>query len=330
MDRSAAGSPAATYIEVLAGLRRTSGLSQKELALRMGVVPSYISHVESGRHRPTAEFTWRAEDALDGQGRLTEAFEQYWRAVHKPDTAVPLRRPQMPGAELVVEHEEAGVRLDAAGYYRVTLVRQVRNVGQRPLIRFPTRIAADAYPDDTPCSTAFYQHHPVTVDGSGFWATLNGEPTSWTMARDRPAYKKINIEFAPGGTPQPVYPGSVAELACGYTLHWSQWGDWFGREIRWPTRRLSVALTFPRKLGAHPAGQENSWTTDRDLRLDAGAEADGVAVTYRWTTVSPVLGTQYRFTWSFRRAPEHRRARPDAVHRHEQCACPVPTTATAA
>lgn len=321
MHTSATGSAAAPYIEVLVGLRRHHGLSQKELAQRMGRDPSYISHIEGGRHAPTAEFTWRAEDVLDSPGTLTAAFADYWRAMHGVNVAAPTRLAQPHSVELIIEHEQADISLDACGFYRVRLTRQIRNVGLYPITYFPTRIAADAYPGDGGCSQTFYEQNPITADSAGFYATVDGMPTRWATIEERPSYKRIHIELAPDYIPQPLYRGACVEIVCGFRLHWTYWGDWLGREVRWPTRKLSVSLTFPRTLGARPAGQEISWTADRPVTLTTGAGLHDV--TYEWSVVNPVLRTQYRFAWSFLQATAHRRACPAAVHRHDRCACPV-------
>lgn len=47
--------------------RAMLGLSQRELAERMGTTPSVISRIESGRHRTSTETMRRLAQALDGQ-----------------------------------------------------------------------------------------------------------------------------------------------------------------------------------------------------------------------------------------------------------------------
>jgi ribosome-binding protein aMBF1 (putative translation factor) len=49
-------------------LRRAKlGLSQRDLAKRMGTTPSVISRIESGHHRTSTETIRRLAQALDGQ-----------------------------------------------------------------------------------------------------------------------------------------------------------------------------------------------------------------------------------------------------------------------
>ncbi|MEV0317143.1 helix-turn-helix domain-containing protein [Streptomyces sp. NPDC050658] len=40
-------------------------MSKRTLALAMGFDPSYVSHVESGRHNPSEEFSRLADEALN-------------------------------------------------------------------------------------------------------------------------------------------------------------------------------------------------------------------------------------------------------------------------
>ena len=49
----------------LARWREVRGMSKRALALAMGFDPSYISHMESGRHKPSEEFARLADEALN-------------------------------------------------------------------------------------------------------------------------------------------------------------------------------------------------------------------------------------------------------------------------
>jgi ribosome-binding protein aMBF1 (putative translation factor) len=50
--------------------RAKLGLSQRDLAKRMGTTPSVISRIESGHHRTSTETIRRLAQALDGQAVL--------------------------------------------------------------------------------------------------------------------------------------------------------------------------------------------------------------------------------------------------------------------
>jgi ribosome-binding protein aMBF1 (putative translation factor) len=54
--------------------RARLGLSQQELAHRMGTTPSVISRIESGQHRTSAETMRRLAEALEGHAVLGFEF----------------------------------------------------------------------------------------------------------------------------------------------------------------------------------------------------------------------------------------------------------------
>ncbi|KUL26692.1 helix-turn-helix domain-containing protein [Actinoplanes awajinensis] len=287
------------FATTLTRLRETRQLSKKDLAARMGFDPSYVSHVEGGRHRPTLEFARRAEVVLDGGGALMRTFQEPGTAAPGTAAGWPIGGTASLGSELFVEQEDSDLRLADDGYYEITISRTIRNIGQRPLTRFPTRIEVDAFPADPARSHSFYRDNPVTLAETAFWARFDGEPTAWRVVRDRDAYKKIEIFFEPSRSLRPVYPGQSAVVTCGYRVHHRKWGAWFTREIRWPTMRISGSLTFPRHTGARLSGRRVSWTGDQPLgEAPARSEsADGTVFT--WTVTSPTLANLYHFQWRF-------------------------------
>ncbi|UZJ33174.1 helix-turn-helix domain-containing protein [Streptomyces endophytica] len=62
--------------------REAHGLSKRGLARAMGFDPSYISHIESGRHAPTEEFARLAEQILNAG----DAIWRCWRDYHAART----------------------------------------------------------------------------------------------------------------------------------------------------------------------------------------------------------------------------------------------------
>jgi transcriptional regulator with XRE-family HTH domain len=54
-------------------LRRRHGISQEELARRVGTTKSAISRLESGRHWPNVETLWRIAEAVGA--RLVISFD---------------------------------------------------------------------------------------------------------------------------------------------------------------------------------------------------------------------------------------------------------------
>lgn len=74
VDDAALGA-AATYALELQRWRERRGLSKQKLADRMAYDRSYVSHIESGKQRPTEAFTKLAEEALDTSGALWACWE---------------------------------------------------------------------------------------------------------------------------------------------------------------------------------------------------------------------------------------------------------------
>ena len=74
------------------------GMSKKQLAAAMGFDPSYVSHVEAGRHRPTEDFARRAEAILQTGGQLWQRFRAYdeLRSGQRARLGVPVRDPPVP------------------------------------------------------------------------------------------------------------------------------------------------------------------------------------------------------------------------------------------
>src|SRR5687767_173130 len=105
---------AEAFASELARWRVDRGMTKKQLAARMGFDPSYISHIEGRRHRPTEEFARRAEAVLSARGAIWRRFQEYAEARQaRAPTTVLAREPAVPnqwlppGAGLVVELEEA-------------------------------------------------------------------------------------------------------------------------------------------------------------------------------------------------------------------------------
>lgn len=69
--------------------REVRGLAKRELARRMAFDPSYVSHVESGRHKPTEDFARRAEETLN-------AGKAIWKRWLDFETAKPARHHRRP------------------------------------------------------------------------------------------------------------------------------------------------------------------------------------------------------------------------------------------
>jgi transcriptional regulator with XRE-family HTH domain len=287
------------FADALARLRTSRGLNKKTLARMMGFDPSYVSHVENCRHRPTLEFAARADAVLQTNGELAAAFDAFLAETQTHDGPSPrtTRAAARMRAGLVVRREEAALTLTEDGYYHIRILRDVHNAGDQPVTRFPVRIDVDAHPADPHRSRLFYRDNPITLTELDFRATFDGEPSRWELVEDRDAYKKIYVWFEPGGLPAPIYPGHSATIVCSYRVHATKWGNWFEREIRWPTEQLSVHLRFPVGLDVSLTGREVTWSGDRTLPSQpTAATRDGVT-DFSWSMTVPALTNQYHFDW---------------------------------
>jgi len=81
------------FAAALVRWRDMRGLTKKQLAAVMGFDPSYVSHVEARRHRPTEDFARRAESALGAGGELVRLFREFDEA--RQATLAPRPRPEV-------------------------------------------------------------------------------------------------------------------------------------------------------------------------------------------------------------------------------------------
>ncbi|MCW2642154.1 MAG: putative polypeptide deformylase, partial [Dactylosporangium sp.] len=111
-------------------------MSKKHLAAAMGFDPSYVSHVEARRHRPTEDFARRAEAVLHADGAIWQRFREYddLRASSRVRAGTVSRDPPVleqwlpPGTGLIVEREIAELSyLD--GEYMCRVRRALYNAG---------------------------------------------------------------------------------------------------------------------------------------------------------------------------------------------------------
>src|SRR3954468_22791236 len=84
------------FSSALVQWRAQRRLTKKQLAAEMGFDPSYVSHVEARRHRPTEDFARRAETALQAGGLIWQRFREYEDARQAP-AAVPRPRTEVGG-----------------------------------------------------------------------------------------------------------------------------------------------------------------------------------------------------------------------------------------
>ncbi|WP_280413439.1 helix-turn-helix domain-containing protein [Nocardia asiatica] len=288
--------------------RDVKGLAKKALASRMGFDASYVSHIESGRHRPTEDFARRADEALESGTAIWKRWRDYETAklhASKPaPTSTPGLSSQYPGTDLVVEHDAARLDYDGTAY-RLTMRRLLRNTGVEPITRFLIRISVDRYPGEPERSKQHYRHNPLTWDELELTAACGGEPMRWEAKHDHDAFKEVWLLFENDNARFPLYPGDSVWIDYVYSVGDNKWGRWFQRAVRLPTERLEVTLAFPTALDPAVWGIETSMTADaKPLPTAPARHDDNDTAIFTWNTTRPPLHTRYRMEWRFRSSPE--------------------------
>ncbi|HWH00603.1 MAG TPA: peptide deformylase [Pilimelia sp.] len=332
---------AESFAAELARWRAQRGLSKKQLATRMGFDPSYVSHIEGRRHRPTEDFARRAEHVLGAGGAIWRCFQEYDELRHaRGGPAGGHREPPVPeqwlppGAGLVVERETAQLSY-VSGSYRCTIRRALYNAGTEPVTRYLVRIAVDRYPHDPEQSNRHHRAHPLTFAELNLRAHCGEaapvgrpdvrEPMDWRAKQDRDAFKEVWLHFENAQGRFPLYPAQRTTIEYSYTVGPEKWGQWFQRAVRLPTRQLTVRLDFPDALDPLVWGVETSLSAEEmPLRTPVRYERDGDRARFEWSTEEPPLNARFRLEWRFRSGPSiavPAQRRPDDGPRAEAGGC---------
>ncbi|NGM15008.1 peptide deformylase [Verrucosispora sp. WMMA2044] len=302
-----------SFAAELARHRTERGLSKKQLATLMGFDPSYVSHVEGRRHRPTEDFARRAEAVLEASGAIWQRFREYddlrhargernHREASLPGQWMP------PGTGLIVERETA-VLTHTEDAYRCVIRRELYNAGVEPVTRYLIRVAVDRYPSDPGRSNRHHREHPLSFAELQLSACREEfgerETMHWRAKHDRDAFKEIWLLFENGERRFPLYPGRRATIEYAYTVGQDKWGPWFQRAVRVPTRHLAVRLDLPVALDPQVWGAETSLSAEEGpLRTAVTRRDEGERAIFDWATDEPPLNARYRLQWRFRAQPE--------------------------
>lgn len=298
----------------LARHRTGRGLSKKQLATLMGFDPSYVSHVEGRRHRPTEDFARRAEAVLEASGAIWQRFRDYDELRHTRGDRAPHREPPAPGqwlppgTGLIVEREQATLSYRDETY-RCVIRRELYNAGSEPITRYLVRVAVDRYPGDPGRSNRHHREHPLTFAELQLHAhRLDGherEAMHWRTKHDRDAFKEIWLLFENTGRRFPLYPGDRATIEYAYHVGPDKWGPWFQRAVRVPTRHLAVRLDLPAALDPQVWGAETSLSAEEGpLRTPVARREEDDRIIFDWAVDQPPLNGRYRMQWRFRAQPE--------------------------
>lgn len=273
----------------LAALRTQRGLSKRALAAEMGFDPSYISHVEGRRHRPTEDFARRAEVVLRAGGVIWRSYEAYEQLRQLPTFASPIRSDMWlpPGTGLMIERERAGLNYRDDRFH-VRVRRDLYNAGAEAVVRFPVYVGGGGWYD-----IGFFGR---VLDSDG-----HVEPMTWRASRDWNAANELWLHFENDDARFPLYPGERVAMEYEFSVPAKDWGSSFQRAVRWPTRDLSVLLDFPSD------NRPSVWGTVSSLSAEAApldspirTTRDGNRTRFAWNIASPVLQARYRFEWRHR------------------------------
>jgi peptide deformylase len=298
------------FVAALAQWRTERGMTKKQLAARMGFDPSYVSHVEGRRHKPTEDFARRAEAVLAAGGAIWQRFQEYDELRHSRggtlhrDPPVPAQW-MPPGTGLIVEREIAELTYTNRAY-RCRIRRDLYNAGVEPVTRFLVKIAVDRYPHDPAGSNRHHRDHPLTFEEMDLEAFAGEgdavEPMLWRLKLDRDAAKEVWLLFANDQGQFPLYPGDRTTIEYAYTVGEEKWGQWFQRAVRVPTRSLTVRLDFPVEFDPQVWGVETSLAAEVPVRTPLERHNDERRAIFEWSTDAPMLNARYRLEWRFRGA----------------------------
>ncbi|GAA2494216.1 peptide deformylase [Winogradskya humida] len=296
------------FVTALAQWRVERGMTKKQLAARMGFDPSYVSHVEGRRHKPTEDFARRAEAVLAAGGVIWQRFQEYDELRHARgpvlhrDPPVPVQW-MPPGTGLIVEQEIAELTY-VNGAYRCRIRRALYNAGVEPVTRYLVKIAVDRYPHDPAGSNRHHRRHPLSFEEMDLKAVAGegdaAEPMQWRLKLDRDASKEVWLLFANDHGQFPLYPGERTTIDYAYSVGEEKWGQWFQRAVRLPTRNLTVRLDFPVEFEPQVWGVETSLAAEVPVRTPLERHNDDHRAVFEWSTDAPLLNARYRLEWRFR------------------------------
>ena len=260
------------FVAEFARWRIERGMSKKQLAAAMGFDPSYVSHVEARRHRPTEDFARRAEAILQSRRRDLAAVPGVRRAARTARSRVgpPGRDPPVPDQWLppgTRARRRAGDSPQLTyvdGEYRCMVRRELYNAGTEPVTRYLVRIAVDRYPDD-PGALQPPPPRPPAVAGPSWrlGASCGGRADATGGPRhDRDAFKEVWLLFENDAAALPALPGRADHHRVRVHVGAEKWGHWFQRAVRLPTRQLAVELDFPARMRPVVWGVETSLSAE--------------------------------------------------------------------
>ena len=312
------------------------GLTKKQLAAEMGFDPSYVSHVEARRHRPTEDFARRAEAVLQAGGAIWQRFQEYDELRARPRRRTGQPRPAGARTQWLPPGHRAGRR---AGDRHAALRRRQLPVRDPPRALQRRHRAGHPLPgpdrgrplpgrpgplQPAPPRTPAHLRRAATCRPAATTAARASRCTGGSK-HDRDAFKEVWLLFENADGPLPALPrASGPTIEYAYTVGEEKWGHWFQRAVRLPTRQLTVRLDFPAALDPQVWGVETSLSAEEGpLRTPVDRHDEGDRAVFDWSTDDPPLNARYRLEWRFRgpgRTTDATPAEPPGAARATGCA----------
>jgi transcriptional regulator with XRE-family HTH domain len=303
----------AAFAAELTHWRVERGLSKTQLARRMGFDPSYVSHVESLRQRPSEVFASHAERVLHSNDAILSQFRQYDDLrrssviVSRPGelaglaTAVAIREI---AEDLRVEREVATLSY-RSGWYHCHVAHHLVNNGSEPVTRYPVRPCVERWFDHLDSIASVQRSAPLKWEDCKFEATLrlgetgNGhrETIHWNPPRSRAAVDEVLLQFESGGIPLPLYRAQSAIVEYSYRLPGREHEHMFELDVLMPTHELQFCLDFPDHVDPSVWARQTSFAELAALPAKL-SRTDG-RNRFEWQILSPMTLTHFEFGWHF-------------------------------
>lgn len=150
---------------------------------------------------------------------------------------------------VVIARDEGEVAYDGTTY-SLRQSRLIVNHSPNTLASWEMKVSVNrALNDDPDVSSAYYRQHPLSVDelNVSAWCHRGNrrEEMSCVPVKQRDAQIDFALYFAEGGE---LKPGQSAQIEYAYALSDRKWGQYYQRNVREGTDRLSIAAILPTDL----------------------------------------------------------------------------------
>ena len=302
-------------------------MTKKQLAALMGFDPSYVSHVEGRRHRPTEDFARRAEAVLAAGGAIWQRFREYDELRHargRPRRTATRRCPEQwlpPGTGL---DRRAGDRHAHLPRRRVPVRDPARALQRRHRAGDPLPGPGRGRP--LPERPGALQPAPPRAPAH----LRRAASCRRTAATGRPRADALAGQARPGrvqgdlaalrerGRPVPALPRRADHHRVRLPRRAGEVGALVpaGRTAADPAARRPAGLPArprPAGLGRGDLAVRRGGPAAYPDRREHDARPGAV---FEWSTDDPPLNARYRLQWRFRRRPTaRRRTRPSGAQR---------------